>query len=138
MYEWLARLWNARASNTSTTLVDGIPESWSPLLREIGGLYLPYLCANAEAWQRRDKRFDASIEGVRYRRIPLSRYRVWCLERLRAHFEALPEAPAARARALLESHGCWEPLWRVKDPASGVDPENRAPFAPGVKVHYDL
>jgi len=137
VYEWLARLWNARASRTTGQLASGVPADWSPILREIGALYLPYLCANALAWRERRERFDHEIEGVRYRRIPLSRYRVWCLERLRAHFEALPEDARAAARALLEAHGCWEPLWRVKEPGSGIDPEGSAPFGPGTKVHYD-
>jgi glutathione S-transferase len=137
VYEWLARLWNAGVSQTDGDLVAGIPDDWSPILREIGTCYLPYLCANAQAWEERRARFDHELEGVHYRRVPLSRYRVWCLEQLRAHFDALPDGPRAEARTLLEAHGCWEPLWRVKEPASGIDPEGRAPFAPGTKVHYD-
>jgi hypothetical protein len=53
---------------------------------------------------------------------------------LRSHFDALPEAAAAGARALLEKHACWEPLWSVENPASGVDPDDRAPFGRGVEV----
>ncbi|MCP4002752.1 MAG: glutathione S-transferase family protein [bacterium] len=134
--EWTARLWNARASGTQGSLVPGIPEDWSPLLNEIGSAYLPYLCENAEAWKRKQKRFDAEIQGVPYRRIPMSRYRVWCLERLRANFQGLPSSESNRAQAILEAHGCWEPLWRVAETASGIDPENRAPFARSIRVHY--
>ena len=72
-----------------------------------------------------------------YRGIPISRYRVWCLERLRAHFEALPAGARDEARGILEKHCAWEPLWRVAAPASGVDPAGKAPFSRAVKVHFD-
>jgi len=51
------------------------PESadWSPILREIGGAYLPYLCANAEAWKAAQRRFDVEIQGTLYRALPVSR-----------------------------------------------------------------
>jgi len=47
------------------------------------------------------------LRGARW-----SRYRVWCLQQLRGHFTTLGEAEQAAARALLEQHNCWEPLWR--------------------------
>ena len=134
VYAWVARLWHARGSCTNGPLVAGIPADLSPLLREAGEAYLPYLCANAEAWQAGQKRFDCEIQGTRYRALPTSRYRVWCLEELRAHCDRL--APSARedARKLLEAHACWEPLWRVASPGSGYDAERRAPFVHGLPV----
>jgi hypothetical protein len=134
VWEWVARLWNARASRTRATLSTGIPAEWTPILDEIGSAYLPYLCANAEAWKAKQHRFDVTIQGVLYEALPTSQYRVWCLERLRTHFNALAEVPRREARTLLERHGCWEPLWRVGDPHSGHDPEGRAPFAPGINI----
>lgn len=134
VFAWLARVWNARASKANGALVDGIPPDWSPILREIGGAYLPYLCANAEAWKARAKRFEVVIRGAPYQRLSVSRYRVWCLERLRAHFDVLPSGTQPQARALLEAHDCWEPLWRVESPASGYDPDGVAPFARGLPV----
>jgi glutathione S-transferase len=133
VFEWTARLWNARASRVCGPLVAGIPDDLAPLLREIGGAYLPYLAANAEAWRARVRHFDLALPGVRYR-LPVSRYRVWCLEQLQRHARAL--APAAReaVQKRLEAHGAWEPLWRVAEPASGHDPEGRAPFARGLPV----
>ncbi len=137
VFEWQARLWNARASQQSGELVSGVPQDWEPFLEDIGRAYLPYLCANADGFAAGKKRHDAEIEGVRYRNLPVSAYRVWCLERLRAHFEALDEEPRAQARSLLERHGCWEPLWRIENPESHYDPDGRVPFR-GRKVHYDL
>ena len=114
----------------------GIPEDWGPILDEVGSAYLPYLCANAEGWKARQRRHDADIQGVLYRRLPVSQYRVWCLEQIRAHYEALPDAPKLEARELLEAHGCWEPLWRVESSDSCYDPDRRRPFR-GRNVHYD-
>jgi glutathione S-transferase len=134
VFEWLARLWNARASGTRGALESGIPADWSPILREVGDAYLPFLCANAQAWKARQTRFDATIQGAPYGGLGVSRYRVWCLEELRRHFTALPEPVREEARRLLEAHGCWEPLWRVEAPESGVDPQRSAPFAPGTPM----
>ena len=128
VFEWVARVWNARASVTDGELLGEVPDNWGAILDSIGSSYLPHLCANAEAWKAGAEHFDVDIEGVTYRRIRTARYRVWCLEELRRHFEALSEPQQAQARARLEAHGCWEPLWRVRDTASGVDPERRAPF----------
>jgi glutathione S-transferase len=136
VHEWQARLWNARGSRLSGTLVSGVPEDWSPILDEIGSAYLPFLNANASAFAAGHQRFDADIQGAPYRKMPVSQYRVWCLERLRAHYEALPEEAAGPARALLEKRGCWEPLWEIRDLGSRYDPEGRVPFH-GRKVHYD-
>jgi glutathione S-transferase len=134
VWEWVARVWNARASRTKGALSSDISNEWAPFFDEIGSAYLPYLCANAEAWKAKQRRFDAAIQGVPYEDLPTSQYRVWCLERLRTHFNALADAPRREARALLERHGCWEPLWRVDDPHSGHDPEGRAPFARGINI----
>jgi len=136
VYEWQARLWNARASTTDGALVSGVPEDWGPILDRVGSAYLPYLCANAEGWRAGARRHDAEIEGVRYRNLPVSQYRVWCLERLREHFEALPPDAKAAARARLEAHGCFEPLFRIETPGSRY-PADDVPFR-GLKVHYDL
>jgi glutathione S-transferase len=134
VYAWLARLWNARGSRLRGALLPGVPADWGPILDDAGAAYLPYLCANAEAWREGRRRFDVTIQGTDYVGVMTSRYRVWCLEELRRHFEALRNGARDAARALLERHGCWEPLWRVRDVRSGHDPERRAPFARGLKV----
>ena len=134
VFAWLGRVWNARGSQHRGGLVSGIPDDWAPLLREIGASYLPYLAANAQSWKEGRRRFDFEIEAARYRDLPASRYRVWCLERLRAHFEALGGGARDEARRLLEASGCWEALWRVEAPASGYDLGGEAPFAPGIPV----
>ena len=130
VYAWVARMWAARASRVNGSLVDGIPDDWSPLLESIGATHLQHLSANAAAWNAGSRHFDVEVEGVTYRKLRTAIYRVWCLEELRRHYKELSEAAQATARDVLEKHGCWEPLWRV-DTASGVDPGGDAPFAPG-------
>jgi len=131
VYEWAARVWNARASVTRGELLEEVPDDWGPLLDAIGAAYLPYLCANAAAWKSGRSHFDVDIEGAPYRRIRTARYRVWCLEELRRHFDELTEAHRRETRDRLEAHGCWEPLWRTRNPDSGIDPDHEAPFAAG-------
>ncbi len=129
VYEWLARMWNARASHLDADLLppNAIPDDWQPLLIDIGRCYLPYLNANARAWREGKKTFDVEIENCRYH-LSVHRYRVWCLERLQMLFRELPEDIAARAETLLDGAGCLAALREVKDPASGFDPERLAPF----------
>ena len=131
VFEWVARVWNARARTTGGELLPHVPDDWGPILNSIGSAYLPYLCANAEAWKAGKTHFDVDIEGAPYRNIRTARYRVWCLEELRRHFGELSESHQSDVRARLETHGCWEPLWRVEESASGIDPERKAPFADG-------
>jgi glutathione S-transferase len=134
VYAWVARVWNARASHTGGALVPGIPADWGPILDEIGTAYLPHLSANAQAWKDGRKHFDVDIQGTRYAHLRTARYRVWCLEEIRRCYEELPERGRDEARALLEKHGCWEPLWQIDKPGSGIDPERNAPFAGGYSM----
>lgn len=134
VWAWVARVWNARPSAGETTLPVRVPADWSPLLDDVGTAFLPYLCANAEAWNGRRRRFEVVIQGTRYLHVPTSRYRVWCLEQLRHRYNALSDDDQAAARTILERHGCWEPLWRVAECHSGHDVDGRAPFARGLTV----
>jgi glutathione S-transferase len=129
VFEWAARTWNARASRIGDRpLLDGVPNDWSPLLREIGATHLEALSANAFAHRHGMATHDVTIQGTTYRDVPTSAYRVWCLEQLRARFEGLASEAAERVREVLSDHGGWEPLWRVDRIASGHDPAGTAPF----------
>ena len=127
VFEWLGRMWNAKASRLQGPLLADVPEDWRPVLEDIGACYLPYLNANANAWCAGRKNFEVSIEGTAYK-LPVHRYRVWCLERLQAAFRELPEAEARAARALLAETGCGERLWEMRDTHSGFDVSGHAPF----------
>jgi glutathione S-transferase len=115
VWEWAARLWNTRLQENVGPLLQGVPADWGPILDEVGRHYLPYLCANAEAVAAGKKRFDTEIDGVCYRGARWSKYRGWCLQKLRDHFNALATPDQEEARKLLEKHGCWEPLWRYAE-----------------------
>ena len=134
VWEWVARMWNARASTTNGPLVEGVPADWGPILDQVGSAYLPYLNANAQAWAVGAERHDVELQGIAYRQLPVSRYRVWVLEQLRENYDAVPDDAKPRVRERLAAHGCWEPLWEIDDPASGYDGDN-VPFR-GEKVHY--
>lgn len=129
VYEWLARLWNARASSVNGDLVaDGtIPDDWLPILLDIGCTYLPYLNANARAFQQGRKHYALEVEGTLYH-LPVHRYRVWCLERLQNLWRDL--APDAREKiaAILKGTHCLDGLAEIRNPASGFDPDKKSPF----------
>jgi hypothetical protein len=138
VFEWTARMWNARAGRIGDRpLLEAIPDDWTPLLREIGPTHLEALAANATAHRDGALEHDFTTQGTTYRGVPTSAYRVWCLEQLRARFEGLAPAAADRVRALLQEHGCWEPLWRVDGIASGHDPAGQAPFCRALRMVRD-
>lgn len=134
VYEWVARMWNARASEAEGELLTRVPEDWGPILDEVGQTHLEQLDANARAWNDGLERFDMRVQGVAYRKLPTSRYRVWCLEELRRHYAELPEAGRGAVCERLERHACFDPLFRTELRPSGHDPEARAPFGGGLRV----
>ena len=134
MLEWVARLWNTRLADCTGHWVDGLPDDLAPLLDEIGSCYLPYLCANTEAVAAGQKRFDVEVGGVAYRKARYSRYRVWCLQELRDQYLALPGEVQITARALLEKHSCWEPLWRNQSLPLLTGQEQKLPFSGSHKM----
>jgi len=129
VFAWVARLWNARADRTpgEWPAPGTLPGVWSELVADAGRSYLPYLHANARAWQEGRSRLDFEVEGVHYRGTPVVRYRVWCRERLQDAFEALPEDARPRVRRWLEDCGAWEPLWRDGRIRSDLHPAGADP-----------
>jgi len=135
VFEWVGRMWNARASRLSGELVTGIPDDLLPVLTEIGETHLPNLAANTAAWREDKPRYNATIQGANYIDLPVSRYRSWCLEQLQSHFNRLPPDTRTALQPLLQAQSCWEPLWDIREPRSLYDPDGRAPFAVGLKVY---
>ena len=138
VFEWVARTWNARVGREGDRpIVNGIPDDWEPLLREIGGTHLEALAQNATAFTAGQEHHDLRVQGVTYAGIPTSAYRPWCLKQLQENFRALPEEASAIVRGILESHGCWEPLWRVTEFRNDHDPEGTAPFCRATRMVRD-
>lgn len=127
--EWVARLWNTRQSEVRGDWAGPgtLPTGWSPILRDIGEAYLPYLHANACAWRDKQSRFDHTVQGVTYRRLPTVQYRVWCRERLQQHFNALPVDAKPQVQKVLEQHGCWAPLWADGEIPSHLHDQSQPP-----------
>jgi glutathione S-transferase len=135
VYAWVARMWNAKAPPASPAWLDAVPEDAQPMLQEICETHLVQLAENAEAFRKDVGRFDMKVQGCPYRELPVSRYRVWCLEELRRHFDALSGDQQGQLRALLAYPGA-EILWTTEGPApSGYDEAREAPFNRAINVY---
>jgi len=136
VFEWQARLWNARASRNQGVPVCDVPNDLDSILEDAGTGYLPYLNANARAWQQGLARFDPKIQGVQYSKVPVSQYRVWCLEQLQQHAKSVASEHQPKLQARMQAAGCWEPLFEMGQPESRYDEGSKVPFQ-GRKVHYN-
>ncbi len=130
VYEWVARVWNSRASRIGgRPLIAGVPADLEPLLTEAGETHLPMLAANAAAHAAGRRTYEFTAQNVTYRSMPTSRYRVWALARLREAYLGLDGEDIAAADALLARTRCLDPLLRVESLDSGHDPDGKAPFS---------
>jgi glutathione S-transferase len=133
VFEWVARMWSAR-SPASIEFVSDIPEDLSGLLRECCETHLAQLNANAKAFGRGMSHFAATIQGCHYERLPTSRYRVWCLEQLRARFAGLDECARSELTEVLQFDGA-EILWSGEIPQSQYNTDSHLPFGKAINVY---
>jgi glutathione S-transferase len=128
--EWVARLWNSKHSTATGNWAPAgtLPSGWTPILRDIGQAYLPYLHANAVAWRQGRKTFDFKVRGTQYRKLPVVQYRVWCRERLQAHLGQVPANARPAVECLLQESGALEPLLRDGHIASGLHDDSAPPL----------
>lgn len=134
MAEWVARVWNAHATAGETSLLDAVPDDAGPLLKEIAETHLVQLKENALAYGQGQKQFEMTVQGCAYKEMPVSRYRVYCLERLREEFANLSEDNQQKVQALLPQEEytlIWDPSVEAN---SGYDVERAAPFNKGINV----
>ncbi len=137
VFEWVTRMWNAGATAGEPDFVNNVPASAVPLLKEIEETHLQQLTANAEAYASGQQHFDMTVQGCRYRHLPVSRYRVHCLERLRDEYAALSAIDQDKVRSLLVSPQA-SVLWQAESPArSGYDEARQAPFNKAINVFGD-
>lgn len=137
VYAWVARMWLAEPSPDDAALIDDVDAPIAAILREACETHLLQLRENARAYAEGRTHFDQEIQGVRYRNLPVSRYRVWCLEELRREWKALEVAAQERLRPHLEGPGA-EILWSDAPAArSDYDPERKAPFNRAINVFGD-
>lgn len=133
LYAWVARMWEADARRHGPALVPTIDGALAALIREACDTHLVQLRENARAYQREQSHFEQEIQGCHYRRLPVSRYRVWCLEELRRHWRELADAERSALRSQLSEPA--SVLWEPEPVAtSDYDPERRAPFNRAINV----
>ncbi len=110
VYEWVARMWNARASKIGSAAwapaPDGVPSGIEPLLARAARRYLPVLHANARAVADGKTHFDATIDGKTYPKLAAVRFQAWRRGVLQ---NALAEASPG-LRTVLARAGCLEML----------------------------
>jgi len=137
VYTWVARMWEATPQPDSAPLLADVDAPLAVLLREVCETHLVQLRENARAFAQGATHFAQTVQGCRYERLPVSRYRVWCLEELRRHWRALDAPTQSRVRAHLVGPGA-DVLWESEPGAeSGYDPERRAPFNRAINVFGD-
>ena len=134
VYEWVARLWNTKPRQEAPQLIDQIDAPLEAFLTETCETHLVQLRENARAFGEGRTRFDQTIQDCTYENVPVSRYRVWCLEELQRHWSELDAPAHARLRGVLNSPDA-QVLWtRAGGVASGYDTERHAPFNRAINV----
>jgi len=110
VYEWLARLWNEKGSaiDKKAKFNDFSHPGWQYFLKDLFDVYLPFLKANAQAWEGGQKRFDLVTPEVTYPKLKTVHYRVYCLEMLQQRFNALSAKDKKRVLSTFSSFGTFE------------------------------
>jgi glutathione S-transferase len=125
VYEWVARIWNAKASETDlqSPLNNVSHPGWKFIFEDVCRAYLPYLHRNALAWKAGERRFDFETKGVTYPALPVVHYRVWCREQLQRLFQELPDAAKEQVKDLVSLYGGLDPLFADGTIQSGLAQE---------------
>jgi len=89
VYEWIARMWNAKATVAKPKLITKIDDVLADMLVEINQTHLSQLGQNAAAYSQNKTRYSQVIQDCHYIQVPTSRYRVWCLEELQKSWAEL-------------------------------------------------
>lgn len=134
VFDWLSRMWNARDHSAKPTFLATVPNDMNDFLQEVCETHLVQLKSNGLAYQLGQSKFDMTVQDCNYRSLPISRYRVYCLEQLRAAFDALNEADKLTVRQLLRTPAA-SVLWENQAiAASGYDKRGEAPFNKAINV----
>jgi glutathione S-transferase len=105
-YRWIVQLDDAGGLEGDWIDPTGpLPDAVLKLLRLTGKVYLPFLHANAEAFEKNQPSFRLDIRGQTYEQAPF-KYQVKCLAELRRHFAALEGEPRSRVHSVLRDTGC--------------------------------
>lgn len=120
-YEWVGRLWALRpdALEGIAPIAD-IPADLAPLLLMASRDYLPYLHANAQAFEAKTKKVSYQTQGVNWS-VPLAPYRVYCLNQLRQNYQAL----AADDKTTIDAHLGGDSAELLRAPLTTMEPSSR-------------
>ncbi|MCR9097490.1 MAG: glutathione S-transferase C-terminal domain-containing protein [bacterium] len=137
LFTWVARMWEASPDPAGAALIQAIDAPLATLVREACETHMIQLRDNAKAFAAGASHFESTIQGCDYEQLPVSRYRVWCLEELRREWARLDDAAKETVRAHLtnEAHTLLsdaEPIAR-----SDYDEANAAPFNRAINVYGD-
>jgi len=123
VYEWVARMWNARASRLGagawTTTEDGLPDGLAPLLQRAARRYLPDLHANAAAVAAGRRHYSVTLEGKEYPRLTAIPFQAWRRAMLQRELTSLDRDLAGVVRETLSRLGCLS--WLEDDGDLAVD-----------------
>jgi glutathione S-transferase len=116
VYEWVARMWNARAPRLGVRpwapLAGGLPDGLEPLLARAARRYLPALYANARAVADGASQYSVTLDGKPYPGLKAVPFQAWRRAVLQRELAQLPAQAAATVRATLARTGCLEGLER--------------------------
>ena len=134
VYAWVARVWNT-IGDGSADVMPTVPDDAQLLLEEISQTHLVQLKHNAQSFMAQAKQFDMTVQGCRYQNLPVSRYRVYCLERLREEFASLSDVEQEAVKDLL-AYPDAQILWDLEfELQSGYDVERLAPYNKAINVY---
>ncbi|MEL6258674.1 MAG: hypothetical protein AAFQ67_06440, partial [Pseudomonadota bacterium] len=134
VYEWVARMWNAKPDPAGAHLIDVVDPPLEALLSEVCETHLSQLRQNAGAYGAGKARYDQTVQNCAYVNVPVSRYRVWCLEELRRAWAQLNAAAQDQLKRRLKSSEA-EVFWNQTEIApSNYDTDRAAPFNRAINV----
>ena len=117
VYEWVARMWNARAerlgSGAWAPSDGGLPQGLAPLFARAARRYFPSLYANAKAVAAGQRRFSVMLDGKNYPGLKAIPFQAWRRTVLQCDLAALEGEAAKNVRATLSRAGCAE--WLERD-----------------------
>lgn len=136
VYEWVARMWRAEPSKEGASFLTEPDEALWDFVSETCETNLAQHRQNAENYDGRETRYDLSVQGKTYKKVPISRYRVWCLEELRRLWAELDDAQQGTLKEKLpeEASILWDD---TSFKPSGYDAHRQAPFNKAINVYAE-
>jgi glutathione S-transferase len=138
VYEWVARIWNARAARLGglewAPLADGLPEGLEPLFARAARRYLPSMHANALAVASQRDHYSVTLDGKPYPGLRAVPFQAWRRAVLQRQMAGLPSEAAAAVRATLARTGCLAWLERDGVLESGYTEGDRLPLCTPCKL----